>query len=92
GAPAYPPVPVAHPRADERGGDRLRHGHGSAAVGAPVSMTQSVAAALVGAGMSYGHRRVRWRAVGRLGLAWLLTLPASAALAAAVARGGALLS
>lgn len=64
----------------------------SAAVGAPVSMTQSIAAALVGAGMSYGYRRVRWRAAGRLILAWLVTLPASAALAAALARGGALLS
>lgn len=64
---------------------------GSAAVGAPVSMTQSVAAALVGAGMSHGHRRVRWRAAGRLGLAWVLTLPVSAGLAAGITRGGALL-
>lgn len=59
----------------------------SAAVGAPVSMTQSVAAALVGAGMSHGYRRVRWRAAGRLALAWLLTLPASAVLAAVLAWG-----
>lgn len=65
---------------------------GSSAIGAPVSMTQSVAAALVGAGMSHGARRVRWRAAGRLGLAWLFTLPVSAVLAAAIARGGALLS
>lgn len=65
---------------------------GSSALGAPVSMTQSVAAALVGAGMSHGARRVRWRAAGRLGLAWLFTLPVSAVLAAAIARGGALLS
>lgn len=64
----------------------------SAAVGAPVSMTQSVAAALVGAGMSRGYRRVRWRAAGRLVLAWLVTLPASLVVAAALARGGALLS
>lgn len=64
----------------------------SSALGAPVSMTQSVAAALVGAGMSHGPRRVRWRAAGRLGLAWLFTLPASALAAAALARGGALLS
>lgn len=63
----------------------------SSALGAPVSMTQSVAAALVGAGMSHGPRRVRWRAAGRLSLAWLFTLPVSAAVAAALARGGALL-
>lgn len=63
----------------------------SAAVGAPVSMTQSVAAALVGAGMSQGYRRVRWRAAGRLALAWLVTLPASAVLAAVVARAVVLL-
>lgn len=63
----------------------------SSALGAPVSMTQSLAAALVGAGMSHGPRRVRWRAAGRLGLAWFLTLPGSALLAAALARGGALL-
>lgn len=60
----------------------------SATVGAPVSMTQSVAGALVGSGMSVSYRRVRWRAAGRLGLAWLITLPVSAALAAALARGG----
>lgn len=63
----------------------------SSAVGAPVSMTQSVAAALVGAGISHGPRRVRWRAAGRLGLAWVFTLPASALVAAALARGGSLL-
>ena len=63
----------------------------SSALGAPVSMTQSLAAALVGAGMSHGPRRVRWRAAGRLSLAWFLTLPGSALLAAALARGGALL-
>lgn len=65
---------------------------GSAAIGAPVSMTQSVAAALVGAGMHYGRRRVRWRAAGRLALAWVVTLPSSALLAGAAVRGGALLS
>lgn len=65
---------------------------GSAALAAPVSMTQSVAGALVGTGVSESYRRVRWRAAGRLGLAWVLTLPASLALAAIaallLARGG----
>lgn len=62
---------------------------GSAALGMPVSMTQSIAGALVGAGVSESSRRVRWRAVMRLGNAWAMTLPASIALAviaAAIAR------
>ncbi|MEU0556622.1 inorganic phosphate transporter [Dactylosporangium maewongense] len=50
---------------------------GTAAVGAPVSMTQSMSGALVGAGLSRGARRVRWRKVLRLSQAWLLTLPAA---------------
>ena len=61
----------------------------SAAAGMPVSMTQSIAGALVGAGVSESSRRVRWRAVMRLGTAWAVTLPASVLLAlgaAAVAR------
>ena len=63
---------------------------GSAALGMPVSMTQSIAGALVGAGMSESSRRVRWRAVARLGTAWAATLPASVAVAfaaGAIARG-----
>jgi len=61
---------------------------GTAAVGAPVSMTQSLSGALVGTGLSRGGRRVRWRGVLRLGLAWLVTLPA--AFAAAVVSCAAL--
>lgn len=48
---------------------------GTAALGAPVSMTQSLSGAMVGTGLSAGARRVRWRGVLRLGRAWLLTLP-----------------
>ncbi|MGC5020306.1 anion permease [Micromonospora sp. DT47] len=48
---------------------------GTAALGAPVSMTQSLSGAMVGTGLSRGARRVRWRGVLRLGRAWLLTLP-----------------
>ncbi len=61
---------------------------GTAALGAPVSMTQSLSGAMVGAGLANGTRRVRWRSVLRLGTAWLLTLPA--ALACAAAAGAAL--
>ncbi|GAA3243080.1 inorganic phosphate transporter [Actinocorallia longicatena] len=52
---------------------------GSAALGAPVSMTQSMAGGLIGAG---GAGRVRWEAASRLVLAWMLTLPGAVALAA----------
>lgn len=57
---------------------------GSAAIGVPVSMTQSLAGGLVGAGISQGRGRIRWRAVRRIWLAWLMTLPASVLLAALV--------
>lgn len=58
---------------------------GSAAVGIPVSMTQAVAGSLIGTGVMRGARRVRWRAAARLAMAWVLTLPTSAALGAAFA-------
>lgn len=56
----------------------------SSAVGVPVSMSQSLAAAVVGAGVSRGSRRVRWNAVAMIAMAWAITLPASVILAAAV--------
>jgi PiT family inorganic phosphate transporter len=56
---------------------------GATLLGAPVSTTQVVASSVVGAGG--GRRRwhhVRWAIVSEMGLAWLVTLPASALLAA----------
>lgn len=61
-----------------------------AAVGVPVSMTQSIAGGLIGAGVSQGGGRVRWYAAIKIVVAWALTLPASALLAgvtAAVIKG-----
>lgn len=58
---------------------------GSAALGFPVSMTQSVAGGLFGAGLGRGARRVRWRQAGRIGVAWLVTLPLSTGAAGAAA-------
>lgn len=58
----------------------------SAALTAPVSMTQSLAGGLVGTGMSESYRRVRWRVAMQLALAWVITLPASLAVAWLVAR------
>jgi PiT family inorganic phosphate transporter len=51
----------------------------SAALGVPVSMTQSITGGLVGTGMLRGVRRVRWRVAGQLAIAWVITLPSSAA-------------
>jgi PiT family inorganic phosphate transporter len=58
----------------------------ASAVGAPVSTTHVVTSAVVGAGG--GRRRwrhVRWKVVESIGAGWLLTLPVTAALAAATA-------
>ncbi|WP_326824573.1 inorganic phosphate transporter [Streptosporangium sp. NBC_01756] len=58
---------------------------GCAAIGAPVSMTQTIAGALVGAGTAKGSGRVRWHSATKIALAWTLTLPVSGLLAAAAA-------
>lgn len=55
---------------------------GSAAVGAPVSMTQSTVGGLIGAGVHETAGRVRWQQASRLALAWVVTLPATFALSA----------
>ena len=56
---------------------------GGSIVGAPVSTTQVVASSVVGVGM--GRRRwrhVHWAIVRSMALAWLVTMPITAALAA----------
>jgi inorganic phosphate transporter, PiT family len=55
----------------------------SAAMAAPVSMTQSVTGGLLGSNVRSGYRGIRWRVAGRLGRAWLITLPFAFGLAAA---------
>ena len=57
---------------------------GSTALGAPVSMTQSVTGGLVGSGASEGLTRIRWKIALRVGVAWVVTLPAATAIAVAV--------
>jgi PiT family inorganic phosphate transporter len=54
----------------------------SAAVGAPVSTTHVVASSVVGLGTAQRKHHVRWAVVREMGLAWLITLPAAALLAA----------
>lgn len=57
----------------------------TAFLGAPVSMTQAVAGGLVGSGVSEGVRRVRWRWVVNIGVAWVVTLPVALLASAVVA-------
>jgi len=52
--------------------------------GIPVSTTHTITGAIVGVGATRGTRAVRWGVAGRILWAWLLTIPASAAVAAAV--------
>ncbi|MFF5210677.1 anion permease [Streptosporangium sp. NPDC000396] len=58
---------------------------GCAAIGAPVSMTQTIAGALIGSAVAESVGRVRWHAATKIILAWTLTLPVSGLLAAAMA-------
>jgi PiT family inorganic phosphate transporter len=57
--------------------------------GIPVSTTHTITGAIVGVGATRGARAVRWGVAGRIIWAWVLTIPASAVVAAlfyAVAR------
>jgi PiT family inorganic phosphate transporter len=49
----------------------------------PVSTTHVSSGAIIGAGLAKGGRCVRWKTAGELLLAWLVTLPVSALIAAA---------
>lgn len=62
---------------------------GASLVGAPTSTTQVVASSVIGVGG--GRRRwhhVRWTIVRHMGMAWLLTMPASAAIGALALLAG----
>jgi PiT family inorganic phosphate transporter len=61
------------------------------ALRAPISTTHVTVAAVVGAGGAGRPGAVRWRTVRSVGVAWLLTPPAAALLAAAVHVPGAAL-
>jgi PiT family inorganic phosphate transporter len=57
---------------------------GASIVGAPVSTTQVVSSSVIGVGLGRGrHRLVHWRVVRDIGITWLTTIPAAAALGAA---------
>ncbi len=55
---------------------------GSAELGIPVSTTHTITGAIVGVGSMRRLSAVRWRVAGRIVWAWLLTIPASALVAA----------
>jgi PiT family inorganic phosphate transporter len=55
---------------------------GAAFLGGPVSTTQVVSSAIMGVGSAKRVSRVRWNVAGNIMAAWILTIPASALLAA----------
>lgn len=57
---------------------------GAALLGGPVSTTQVVSSAITGVGSAERLGRVRWGVMGNILLAWLVTLPLTALLAAAM--------
>lgn len=52
-------------------------------LGIPVSTTHTITGAIVGVGATRGARAVRWGVAGRIVWAWVLTIPAAAAVGAA---------
>jgi PiT family inorganic phosphate transporter len=50
---------------------------------APISTTQTITSAVVGVGATKRLSAVRWGVAGNIGVAWILTFPASGLLAAA---------
>jgi PiT family inorganic phosphate transporter len=56
----------------------------SSLLGYPISSTQAATAALVGVGARTAPRQVQWSQIGRVGVAWLVTLPLAIGTAAIV--------
>ena len=54
----------------------------SSHLGFALSTTQVASGSIIGAGLGKRNGTVRWRIAGRIAMAWLITLPASAAMAA----------
>jgi PiT family inorganic phosphate transporter len=50
--------------------------------GIPVSTTHTITGAIIGVGAARGTQGVRWAVAGNIVIAWILTIPASAAIAA----------
>ena len=54
----------------------------SSVLGYPMSTSQVMATSVLGAGVAMQPRDIRWNVVGEIGMAWLVTIPAAAGLAA----------
>jgi PiT family inorganic phosphate transporter len=52
-------------------------------LGIPVSTTHTITGAIVGVGSAHRTKAVRWGLAGNIVVAWLITIPAAAAMAAA---------
>jgi PiT family inorganic phosphate transporter len=57
---------------------------GASLVGGPVSTTQVVSSAIMGVGAAERVNKVRWGVAQEIGTAWLLTIPATALVAAGI--------
>jgi len=57
---------------------------GAALLGGPVSTTQVVSSAIMGVGSAERLSKVRWGVAGDIAVAWLLTIPVTALLGAAL--------
>jgi len=55
---------------------------GAALLGGPVSTTQVVSSSIMGVGSAERLSKVRWGVAGNIALAWVITIPVSAAMAA----------
>jgi PiT family inorganic phosphate transporter len=55
---------------------------GASLLGGPVSTTQTVSSSIVGVGAAERRSKVRWQVFYDIALAWVLTIPATALLAA----------
>jgi inorganic phosphate transporter, PiT family len=53
----------------------------AALLGAPISTTQVVSAAIIGVGSAERIKAVRWQVAGQIATAWLITVPAAALVA-----------
>jgi PiT family inorganic phosphate transporter len=57
---------------------------GASLIGGPVSTTQVVSSSIMGVGAAERANKVRWGVAGDIAVAWLLTIPATALVAAGV--------
>ena len=60
---------------------------GAALWGGPLSTTQVVSATILGVGSAHRVSKVRWNVAGQIALAWVLTIPVTALLAAGLYLG-----